>query len=413
MKCPKCGLEQKNNVECRACGIIFAKYLQSQQKKQNLSQVSPAASARDEEVVRSKSRQLYLPILIGLGTFVLAFLLYTFFLKNSPSPQPKTTPSMEVADSAEKSAAPLTTSVPDSQPADHPPSESPSSAAPALPTSPASAPPTLSGIEKKLTAYAHPQNIVERASLATVFIETGWGAGSGFFIDKTCYVVTNRHVIQAGEREMKELKNNLEEFEKVIKHNEDVLEEHKKYCRLPDFVDRNKTLCLQLEAREQELKEMKERYEKNATLVDKMERNLFDIKVSLIDNTEYFAAVIVKSQKYDLALLKISDTGCPCLKPGDPKKLEQGKRVYTIGSPMGLKYTVTSGVVSGMRKIEDIVYIQTDASINPGNSGGPLLDEAGEVIGINTMVARNAQGIGFAVPISAVLEEFGPYIHAE
>jgi S1-C subfamily serine protease len=126
---------------------------------------------------------------------------------------------------------------------------------------------------------------------------------------------------------------------------------------------------------------MKERYEKNAALVDKMERGLFDIKVSLIDNTEYYASVIVKSQKYDLALLKISDSGCPRLKAGDLKNLEQGKRVYTIGSPIGLKYTVTSGVVSGLRKIEDIIYIQTDAPMNPGNSGGPLLNEAGEVMG--------------------------------
>jgi len=349
MKCPKCGFDQKNNVECQACGVIFAKYLQSQQKRQSQVQTSPTAPLPGKVPTIPKKGQFYLPILIGLGTFVLAFLLYTLFFKNSPSSQPNTTPSMESAGSAETSAAPLTVSVPDSQPTEHSLSESPSTTAPALQTPPASAPPTLSGIEKKLSVYAHPQNIVERASLATVFIDTGWGAGSGFFIDKTCYLVTNRHVIQADEREMEEFKKNLEILENVIKNNEGVLEEHKKYCQRPDFADKNKLFCLQLETRERELKEMKERYEKNSALIEKMDRGLFDIKVSLIDNTEYFASVIVKSQKYDLALLKIGDSGCPCLKPGDPKKLEQGKRVYTIGSPMGLKYTVTSGVVSGMR----------------------------------------------------------------
>ncbi len=413
MKCPKCGLEQKNNLECRACGIIFAKYIQSQQKRQSQNQSSATFPARNEEVTSSKNRQLYLPILIGLGTFVLVFLLYALFFKNSPSPQPKITPSMESAGSGETSVAPSIKGIKNAPPAGNPLPEDEPTTAPVPSVSPSSAAPTLSGIEKKLSAYANPQNIVEKAGLATVFIETGWGAGSGFFIDKTCYVVTNRHVIQTDEREMKELKNNLEEFEKVIKHNEGVLEEHKKYCQRPDFADKNKAFCVQVESREQELKEMKERYEKNSALIDKMDRGLFDIKVSLIDNTEYFASIIVKSQKYDLALLKISDTDCPCLKPGDPKKLEQGKRVYTIGSPMGLKYTVTSGVVSGMRKIADVVYIQTDAFLNPGNSGGPLLNEAGEVIGINTMIVRNAQGLGFATPISAVLEEFGPYIHAE
>lgn len=411
MKCPKCGLDQKSNVECQRCGIIIAKYLQSQQKKQ--SQISSTLPARNEGVASSKDRQIYVPILIGLGTFMLVAIIFMLFFKNAFSPLQKQAPSTELSDSGETSEAPLTTNVPDRQPAHNPPSESPSTATLTLPTPPSSAPPKLSGIETKLSAYAHPQNKIEMASLATVFIDTGWGTGSGFFIDKTCCVVTNRHVIQSEEREMKEVKNNLENFQKAIKHNEGVLEEHKKYCQSQDFAAKNKIFCSQIEARERELKEMKEQYEKKAALVDKMERGFFDIKVSLIDNTEYFASVIVKSQKYDLALLKISDSGCPRLKPGDLKNLEQGKRVYTIGSPIGLKYTVTSGVVSGQRKIEDIIYIQTDAPINPGNSGGPLLNEAGEVIGINTMAARNARGIGFATPISAVLEEFGHYIQAE
>jgi S1-C subfamily serine protease len=84
--------------------------------------------------------------------------------------------------------------------------------------------------------------------------------------------------------------------------------------------------------------------------------------------------------------------------------------VYTIGSPSGLRHTVTSGVISGFRERDGQSFIQTDAPINPGNSGGPLVDENGRVLGINTMILRDTQGIGFAIPIQAVREEFGLYI---
>jgi len=85
----------------------------------------------------------------------------------------------------------------------------------------------------------------------------------------------------------------------------------------------------------------------------------------------------------------------------------QGReRLYTVGNPQGLAYTVTSGVFSGERGEGNQRVLQTDAPINPGNSGGPLITASGQVVGINTMVARGMQGIGFAIPIEAVYEEF-------
>ncbi|BCL61343.1 hypothetical protein DGMP_20360 [Desulfomarina profundi] len=74
---------------------------------------------------------------------------------------------------------------------------------------------------------------------------------------------------------------------------------------------------------------------------------------------------------------------------------------------MGLRHTVTSGVFSGYRKRKDgQIFLQTDAAINPGNSGGPLIDENGFVYGVNTMILRGTEGIGFAIPIEKVYEEF-------
>jgi len=130
------------------------------------------------------------------------------------------------------------------------------------------------------------------------------------------------------------------------------------------------------------------------------------LKVSLIDGTKYEIEKIKISNKYDLAKFTLPANDCPFIAQADPEKLAQGDKLLTIGSPSGLTYTVTSGIFSGNRKHEDTPYLQTDAPINPGNSGGPLVNEIGHVVGINTLVLNDAQGIGFAIPITAVKDAF-------
>src|SRR5699024_9701084 len=113
----------------------------------------------------------------------------------------------------------------------------------------------------------------------------------------------------------------------------------------------------------------------------------------------------------DLAIVKVDKTGLPAADLGDSDSLEVGELAVAIGNPLGLDFqrTVTSGVISGLNRsikideinvIEDL--IQTDASINPGNSGGPLLNNKGEVIGINTAKIQTGEGLGFAIPINTV-----------
>ena len=135
-----------------------------------------------------------------------------------------------------------------------------------------------------------------------------------------------------------------------------------------------------------------------------------EIKVKLSDDKEYLAKIIGRDQKTDLALIKI-DSNKPLspLPLGDSDKLEVGEWVVAIGNPFGLGNTVTAGIVSAKyRQIGQSSYdnyIQTDASINPGNSGGPLLNTAGEVVGINTAIFSQSGGnigIGFAIPINMV-----------
>ncbi len=128
------------------------------------------------------------------------------------------------------------------------------------------------------------------------------------------------------------------------------------------------------------------------------------IKVVLKDETEYPAKVIGRDPVTDIALIKIEAKGnLPTVALGSSDDLKVGEWVTAIGSPFGLQYTVTAGIVSakgraiGSGPYDD--FIQTDASINPGNSGGPLINMKGEVVGINTMIIAGGQGIGFAIPI--------------
>ncbi|MBI4508604.1 MAG: trypsin-like peptidase domain-containing protein [Deltaproteobacteria bacterium] len=134
------------------------------------------------------------------------------------------------------------------------------------------------------------------------------------------------------------------------------------------------------------------------------------IRVRLADDREFAGKVIGADPKTDIALIKIEDTSpLPTAPLGDSDTVEIGEWVVAIGNPFGLDHTVTAGIVSakGRRDIHPggnrsgyYDFIQTDASINPGNSGGPLINVRGEVIGINSAVSAQGQGIGFAIPVN-------------
>ena len=133
-----------------------------------------------------------------------------------------------------------------------------------------------------------------------------------------------------------------------------------------------------------------------------------EIKVRLADKREFSAEIIGRDPLTDVALIRInSDVPLKPLILGDSDQLEVGDWVVAIGNPFGLGHTVTAGIVSAMyRQIGSGPYenfIQTDAPINPGNSGGPLLNTAGEVVGITTLIFSQSGGnlgIGFAIPIN-------------
>lgn len=133
------------------------------------------------------------------------------------------------------------------------------------------------------------------------------------------------------------------------------------------------------------------------------------IQVSLIDRREFEAEVIGADSRTDLAVIRIrADRPLPYVNMGVSADLMPGETVIAIGNPFGLGHTVTTGVISGVHRAVRFKggiqsdFIQTDAAINPGNSGGPLLNINGELIGINTAIRAQAEGIGFSVPIDRV-----------
>jgi S1-C subfamily serine protease len=139
------------------------------------------------------------------------------------------------------------------------------------------------------------------------------------------------------------------------------------------------------------------------------------LTVTLQDQKSYPARVVGSEPRKDIAVLQIKaprDTLRPIVLPKAGYRLEVGQKVIAIGNPFGLDHTLTTGVVSALGREMDGVggvtirdMVQTDAAINPGNSGGPLLDSAGRLIGMNTMIFSKtgaSAGIGFAVPVESI-----------
>ncbi|MCG2766749.1 MAG: DegQ family serine endoprotease [Desulfarculaceae bacterium] len=130
-----------------------------------------------------------------------------------------------------------------------------------------------------------------------------------------------------------------------------------------------------------------------------------EIIVRLKGGEEWPAKIIGRDPKTDLALIKIdAKHDLPFLPLGDSDKLRVGDWVLAVGNPFGLEHTVTAGIISAKGRIIGAGpydnFLQTDASINPGNSGGPLINLQGQVVGINTAIAPQGQGIGFAIPVN-------------
>lgn len=387
MNCPKCDHVQAGEKECERCGVIFARLRKKEEDTVLSGQVDmePAATPRKTSGFAGWVGALLLGLLAGWYAF---------------APQHKSAPETE------QSAAVFS-----SEQETDGPSAPRGTSQHGEPMQPQEA----EGLAGKLAAAFPVGNGLEQARNATVFIKTPWGSGSGFFVTSNGYIVTNRHVVEFDSAQLKELKGKADKLAAELerdRRNSAVLENQLGGVR-------DAGVRRQVEEELQRRKETRDKYsavhKEIMGQLQRIERSSWssDIKVILIDGSEFPVQSLKMSDRADLALLSVDCYNAPFISPvTDSRFLGQGQKVYSIGNPAGLRHTVTSGIISGYREHKGRKFIQTDAPINPGNSGGPLISEQGGLIGINTMVLRDAQGIGFAVPFQEIRTEFGQYLGA-
>jgi S1-C subfamily serine protease len=379
MECPKCRHQQEATDKCESCGVYFSK-------------VNPSPAAKPSSR-REKSYEAPPESGLGVGTLVVAVLItgaivYGFMRgrdkKPTQSAENRVVTEVIMMDGRPTTASPVQSVSMPAPASVRPPGEPADSAKP-----------------------------LEAARDATVLIETSWGVGSGFIIDAQCHVVTNRHVIETDGRRVADQVVREPETQEALSEARARLQYGIAAAENRLHVIRNEPAAnlerLELERRIAEMRQQLADPSKNlkkyiANTVDKAGRAGFS--ATLPDGTRYDSLYANFADGVDLALFRLPANHCSHIPPGRSKDLAFGQRLYTIGNPSGMAYTLTSGVFSGERHDGEMRLLQTDAPINPGNSGGPLITENGRVIGVNTLVLRDTQGIGFALPIEAVFDAF-------
>jgi S1-C subfamily serine protease len=388
MDCPKCGHQQRDDVRCESCGIYFEKYRRQQATGR------PAHSSPKNSHPPPESGFLNTIKIVAITSAVIGLGL---FLHSKPDNRIKiltvTPPPPQRVQLPAAPGGPVSKAVVDSQP-------------------------QATGLAAQLAKSNPPGNTIETARNATVFIKTGWGSlGSGFLVDAQCHGVTNRHVLEFNPDNLfRKFRDDPDFHAKVADAQQDLrgaierlrLQETEIVANRGSVNDLQQVSKKRM-ALEVELANLPKRAE--AEMRQELERaapseNAKGFTVVLIDGTEFSMSQAEFADQLDLALFQLPANSCPYLKHASSNKINQGDRLYTIGNPSGLKFTVTSGIFSGFGELDKHRFLQTDAPINPGNSGGPLINEAGQVLGVNTAVLVGTQGIGFAIPIEQVFESF-------
>jgi S1-C subfamily serine protease len=368
-RCPKCSHDQDNQEVCEACGLIFRKFEELQERRRE--QADTRGSMEPED-----SGAMVRVALVALLVMTVAVLAYYFAAGRGKEQEANSRPSA-VSGQAGEGDAPASVEAP---------------------------------VDASRELAVIPGTPIDYARNGTVSIEAPWGKGSGFFITGSD-IVTNKHVVAPDQSQLNEFRHKVETGRKLIAlEKEKIAELRSRMNSMEDGPSRSQLFII-IQEKERDLAKVLPLQEEAEARLRPMEQqgSQGDINVILSDGTVLPVQSVQTSSGRDLALLTVFPTKPTVLRAAPANAvLRQGDRVYTIGNPVGLRNTVTSGVFSGYRQMEASkdVMLQTDAPINPGNSGGPLIDERGFVHGVNTMIIRDTQGIGFAIPIQTVMEEF-------
>jgi len=307
-------------------------------------------------------------------------------------------------------------------------------------TEPGIAPSHGQDLAQRLSDMFAPKNDIERVSIATVAIQTAAGYGSRFFITDDGYILTNRHVLQGDKTQKQAIEKQYLNYKRQVESLKYWIEGQKGRIKIAEAqlqaakedIDRERNLRIRegkqqiyeaqlnqfeqwqanVRSKEYELSEFERKLDSAKLALD--QRDLVadlsqNFTIFLRDRTELYVYLVAASDTYDLALLKLDGYTTPHIKPFNSFQIAQGESVYAVGNPLNLRTQVAAGVLSGHQG----AFVKTDARIYPGNSGGPLVTESGRVIGINTFkqLTRNFEGLGFAIRIDIVLNEFSGYLN--
>lgn len=291
-------------------------------------------------------------------------------------------------------------------------------------------------LKSELEKAQAPENGVAASALATVTVRSAIGIGSGFFISENGFLLTNRHVIWGDTNQGKAMENAIDQAEDRISAAEREFELNTRQLALErETLTEMETVLEKLPPGSAQRESLRQQYQSRMDYYQNVKKSLDDkqadferqktlfrseksdyesrqaragvsrnFEITLKTGESLQAWLVRASEDHDLALLKVDGCKTPYIPAVESSSAAQQLKVFAIGSPLNFADTIQNGIVTGFSG----GFIQTNARIYPGNSGGPLVDEAGQVIGINTFkeLTRNFEGMGFAIPIRTALEEF-------
>jgi len=265
---------------------------------------------------------------------------------------------------------------------------------------------SITALEEKNTTFP-----AEQLRPAIVSVKTSWGRGSGFFIRKN-FIITCKHVVEPDSEKLAALREQVHRSRQLLDLEEEKLSSYRARLKQMNRGSSKDELKLLILEREKHLADFRFRQEKGELGLAEQKKDLEHpaIKIVLADGSEQSASLVQMSQDYDLALLTVASVqNSPVLEPSLAGfLLRSGDPIFVSGGSAGPEKRVTTGIFSGYRRVgvQNQMFLQIDAEIHQDKSGGPVLDAAGYVRGVATGTVQDGKGVGFAIPVERVFDEF-------